>query len=186
MYVGDTTASEVVAKGNESSAQHIADSVAQWSSQKLNRVKLNSDKCIELRISFAKDEPQFAPIVVDNQELDRVNSAKLFDVTISYTLTWNDHVSEIIKKAAKRLYFLVQLKTTRVPRQDMVLFYTACIWSVLMYASPVVFNALPKYLKNQVERVEKRALSIICLGLSYNDAIELLNIVPITVFIAAI
>ena len=54
-YVDDTTASEVIAKGNESCAQHIADSVAQWSSQ--NRVLLNSDKCMELRISFSKSDP---------------------------------------------------------------------------------------------------------------------------------
>ena len=52
-YVDDTTASEVVAKGNRSHAQEIADEVAEWSTQ--NRVKLNSDKCKELRISFAKD-----------------------------------------------------------------------------------------------------------------------------------
>ena len=92
---------------------------------------------MELRISFEKGEPQFAPRVVDNQELERVNRAKLLGVTKSYNLTWNDHVSEIIKKAAKHLYFLVQLKRARVPRQDMVMFYTACIWSVLMYPSPV-------------------------------------------------
>ena len=71
---------------------------------------------MELRISFAKGEPQFAPIVVDNQELERVNSAKLLGVTISYNLTWNDHVSVITKKAAKRLYFLVEVKRARVPR----------------------------------------------------------------------
>ena len=43
--------------------------VAQWSTQ--NRVKLNSDKCKELRISFVKDEPQFALIVVDCNEPER-------------------------------------------------------------------------------------------------------------------
>ena len=47
-YVDDTTASEVVVKGSDSNAQQLADRVAQWSSD--NRVKLNSDKCKELRI----------------------------------------------------------------------------------------------------------------------------------------
>ena len=73
-YVDDMTASEVVANGNRSCAQEIADKIAEWSTQ--NRVKLNSDKCKELRISFAKDEPQFASIVVDGKELERVTSAK--------------------------------------------------------------------------------------------------------------
>ena len=36
------------------------------------RVKLNSDKCKELRVSFVKDVPQFAPIPVDGIELERV------------------------------------------------------------------------------------------------------------------
>ena len=36
-------------------SQDIADKVAEWSMQ--NRVKLNSEKCKELRISFVKNEP---------------------------------------------------------------------------------------------------------------------------------
>ena len=140
-YVDDTTASEVVAKGNRSHAQEIADKVAEWSTQ--NRVTLNSDKCKELRISFAKDEPQFASIVVDGKELERVTSAKLLGLSISSNLTWNDHISDVIKKASKRFYFLVQFKRSRVPRQDMSTFYTACILSVLTYAAPVFFYALP-------------------------------------------
>ena len=43
-YVDDTTTSEV------SNAQTIADEVADWSNR--NRVKLNTDKCKELRIFF--------------------------------------------------------------------------------------------------------------------------------------
>ena len=70
------------------------------------------------------------------------------------------------------------------------MFYTACIRSVLTYsvcASPVFFHALPKYLINELECVEERALSIICPGLSTNlPDIELLNIVLITDFNTAI
>ena len=80
-YVDDTTASEVVAKGNHSCAQDIADKVAEWSME--NTVKLNSEKCKELRITFVKNEPQFAPIVVEGKELERVTSAKLLGLTIS-------------------------------------------------------------------------------------------------------
>ena len=146
-YVDDTTASEVVAKGNRSCAQDIADKVAEWSMQ--NRVKLNSEKCKELRISLVKNEPQSVPIVVDGKELERVTSAKLLGLTISSNLTWNEHISDVIKKTSKRLYFLVQLNRSRVPRHDMSTFYTACIRSVLTYAAPAFFYALPKYLKDE-------------------------------------
>ena len=66
-------------------------------------------------------------------------SAKLLGLTISNNLTWNEYISDVIKKVSKRLYFLVQLKRSRVPRQDMSTFYTACIRSVLTYAVPVFF-----------------------------------------------
>ena len=183
-YVDDTNVSEVVIKGRASNAQQIADNVAKWSSD--NRVKLNSDKCKELRISFAKKESHFAPIVINNEELGLVNSAKLLGVTISNNLTWNEHINEIIKKVSKRLYFLSQLKRSRVAKQDLVLFYTSCIRSILTYASPVFFYALPEYLKIELEHIQKRALRISCPGHCYNDAMELANIVPISDYILEI
>ena len=73
-----------------------------------NRVQLNNDKCKELRISFTKKSPEFNPILINGEELEIVQSAKLLGVTISHNLSWNNHIFEIVKKAAKRLYFLGQ------------------------------------------------------------------------------
>ena len=115
-----------------------------------------------------------------------MSSAKLLGLTISSKLTWNEHISDVIKKASKRLYFLVQLKRSRVPWQNMSSFYTACIRSVVTYAAPVFSHALPKYLKDELVRVEKRAMSIICSGLPYLEAIKLVNIVPIVDFITGL
>ena len=64
--------------------QSIADCVAQWSYN--NRVKLNSDKCKELRISFARDQPEFQPILLNGMNLEVVKSAKLLGVTITRNL----------------------------------------------------------------------------------------------------
>jgi hypothetical protein len=44
-------------------------------------------------------------------------------VTINNKLSWNDHIEEVIKKAARRLYFLVQLKRANVPVEDIVAYY---------------------------------------------------------------
>ena len=67
-------------------------------------------------------------------------------------------------------------------------FYTACICSVLTYATPAFFYALPKYLKDRLVRVEKQAMSIICPGLPYQEFIfiELVNIVPVVDFITGL
>ena len=98
---------------------------------------------------------------------------------IPNNLTCNEHINEIIKKASKRLYFLSQLTRARAAKQDLVLFYTSCIRSILTYAFPVFFYALLEYLKNELERIQKRALRIIYPGHCYSDAMELANIVPI-------
>ena len=48
------------------------------------------------------------------------------------------------------------------------------------------FYALPMYLKKDLECVEKQAFAIICLGLSFTDALELSNIVSINDYIASL
>ena len=104
-YVDDTTTSEVVIKGKASISQRIADHIMEWSSE--NRVQLNNDKCKELRITFSKQKQAFPPIIINGKGVETVKSAKLLGVTISDDLSWNEHVREVVKKASKRLYFLV-------------------------------------------------------------------------------
>ena len=68
-----------------------------------------------------------------------------------------------------------QLKRARVPTSDLVRFYTCCIKSVCNYTLPVVHSPLPNYLINDLERGQKRALSIICPHLSYNESLTFLD-----------
>ena len=63
-----------------------------------------------------------------------------------------------------RLYFLTQLKRAGVPSHDLTLFYVSCVRSVIDYAIPAFFNALLQYLRNELVRLEKRAISIITAG----------------------
>ena len=174
-YVDDTTVSEVVVKGGESHVQAIANRVIKWSHE--TRVQLNADKCKELRASFAKEQRAFDPVIIEGKEVELVTSTKLLGLTIANDPTWNVHVTEITKKANKRLYFLTQLKRAGVPKQDLAMFYVSCVRSVIDYAAPVFFNGLPKYLKNQLVRLEKRAMSIITSG-KCNSAIEV-GVTPI-------
>ena len=92
-------------------------------------------------------------------------------------LKWNVHVEMICKKVAARLYFLRQLKRAKVPTNDLPSFYTTCIRPVAEYACPVFHTALPQYLSDQLERLQKRALRIISTNdLSYSQALEVFNI----------
>ena len=90
-----------------------------------------------------------------------LDSAKLSGVTMSSNQSWNAHIKEVIKKARKRLYYLLQLRRARLPVEDLVLIYTSCVQSVMDHAVPAFYHALPQYLKNDLIRLEKRAISIV-------------------------
>ena len=87
-------------------------------------------------ISFTKSQQEFEPILINGDALEVVDSIKLLGLNISSDLTWNIHINEILKKASKRLYFLLQLKRAKVTRTDLGLFYSSCIRSIMDYAVP--------------------------------------------------
>ena len=142
-YVDDTTISEVIAKGQESCIQQMVDDLAIQARDE--GFQLNERKCKELRISFAKNEPEFDPIWVNRQTLETVKSIKLLGLNISSDLKWNAHVLELVRKVSTRLYFLRQLKRSHVITKELLLFYITCIRSTLEYGNPVFHHALPSY-----------------------------------------
>ena len=112
---------------------------------------------LNLESPLTKKQSEFHPILSNGNELEVLRSAKLQGATIiTSDLSWGEHVNETVKKASKRLYFLVQLKRARLPCSDLVL---TCIRSILVYVAPVFFYALPmaKYLRCELsmERVQK-------------------------------
>ena len=130
---------------------------------------MNESKCKELRISFTKSENTLELVAINNTNIEVVPSAKLLGVMISNDLKWNVHVEMICKKVAVRLYFLRQLKRTKLPANDLLSFYTTCI-------RPIFHTALPQYLSDQLEHLQKRALRIISTNdLSYRQALEVFN-----------
>ena len=110
-------------------------------------------------MSFARNEPEFDPILVNRQTLETVNSVKLLGLNISSDLKWNVHVSDLLRKVSTRLYFLRQLKKSHVATRQ--------------YGSPVFHRALPSYLNEDLERLQRRATKIIYPELSYAKALEL-------------
>ena len=89
---------------------------------------------------------------------------------MSSDLKWNTHIVD------KRLYFIVLLKRARVPLNDIVNFYCTTIRPVLEYCAPVFHHALPAYLNEDIERIQKRALSIISPAMSYRECLDSLGL----------
>lgn len=103
-------------------------SMQDWSHK--NKLQLNADKCKVMIIDFKKQKHSFDPITVEGKELEVVSNVKILGVR------WNDHISDVIRKSSKRLYFIVLLKRARVPIEDIITLYCICIRPVIEYCAP--------------------------------------------------
>ena len=77
------------------------------------------------------------------------------------------------------MYFIVRLKRANVPLSDIVNFYCTAIRPVLEYCVPVFHHALPQYLGDDIERVQKRVLSIIRPYASYSECLVRFDLVTL-------
>ena len=108
--------------------------------------------------------------------MDRfVHSHKVLGLIIQSNLKWNNHINSVVSKASKRLYILRVLRRSGIPAEDLVTLYYALVRSLLEYCCVVWHHALPTYLADELERVQKRALRIILPGQSYKEALSQLK-----------
>ena len=110
--------------------------------------------------------------MINDREIEVVCSAKVLGLKISSDLKWNAHIEDLCKKVASRLYFLRQLKRAQLPTKDLFLFYISCIRPIAEYACQVFHTGLPKYLSDDLENLQKRALRIIHPDLFYDEALD--------------
>ena len=136
-------------------------------------MKLNPKKCKEMVINSFMTNPNtvMRPICIGNQVVETVKTYKLLRETAKKDLKWNSHIDYIIAKAAKRLYALRLLKHAGVNPHDILKVYISNVRSILEYAIQV-WQDIPEYLSDRIERIQKRELKIIFLECTaYNQAL---------------
>ena len=95
---------------------------------------------------------------------------KVLGITLCDNLKWGQNTKEFVDKACKRLYLLRVLKRAEVPPDHFITIYCALLRSALEYACQVWSSSVQSHLKQQLERVQKRALRIIFPGSDYEKA----------------
>ena len=169
-YVDDATVVEFVPRLSPSYLNFTVSDIYSFASSR--GMVLNSKKCKEMCISFLKYRPfPPVPLLVGSSLIEKVPCYKLLGVHVSDNLTWNEHVTYIVKKGSKRLYALRVLKKSGLNDRQLILVYCSIIRSVLEYASPA-WAGLTQYLSDHIESVQKRALRIIFPHLCYVEALR--------------
>ena len=179
-YVDDTSMAETVHKGQPSGIQVFVDEPVRQA--ETDKFQLNETKYKELQISFSRSADSSEAVTINNKPIAVVTSVKSLGLTIIIlnNLKWNAHIENVIKKGASRLYQLRQLKRAKGDPAQLVCVYTTCIRPVSEYACQVFHNGLPKYLSEELENIQRRALRIIFPILGYQEALKECNIAPST------
>ena len=170
-YVDDTTLSERVNNRSPSQLQDTADMIIDWSND--NKMKINEKKTKEMYISTKRTPVPPTPLVMNGQGIERIKVFKLLGVWFQDDLSWDQHVSHMLSRAATRLYYLCQLRRAGLGTDDLLGYYKAVVRSVVEYASQVWNSGLTRGQSEDLERVQKRALHVIFPDTDYDLAREL-------------
>ena len=173
-YVDDVSLSEGLIGNSNSNIQTSLNSVASWSHS--NWMKPNDKKGKEMRLCFLKEPINLPHLKIDDQQLELVTSHKVLGLVIQNNLKWNNHIEYIVTKASKRLQILRLLRRGSVEINDLITIYIALIRSLLEYSCVVWHHALPSYLLQELERIQKRALKIIVPAYSHSEALQFLSL----------
>ena len=122
-------------------------------------------------LSFLAKDLDVLQLTVNDTYLEKVSVHKVLGITLCDNLKWGQNTKEIVDKACKRLYLLRVLKRAGVPPDHLITIYCALVRSVLEYACQVWSSSVQSHLKQQLERVQKRALRIIFTGSDYETAL---------------
>ncbi|XP_032237538.2 uncharacterized protein LOC116618187 [Nematostella vectensis] len=169
-YVDDATVFEIVPRNSPSYLPFVANDINSYALAR--NMRLNAKKCKEMAMCFLTyNSTELAPMLINGCVIERVDCYKLLGVHITSDFSWNTHCDAIVKKATKRLYAIRALKKSGLSSNDLIQVYCSTMRPVLEYASPV-WSALPEYLVELVESVQKKVLRIVFPNLSYHEALS--------------
>lgn len=130
--------------------------VSEWCTR--SSMTLNSDKTVLLRVT-RKKQPFTFTYNVQGTPVREVNEYKYLGVTITNTLSWSAHITNVSASASRKLGFL-RHKLKKAPPKLKMLAYKAYILPKLEYAS-VVWDPFYKKDIQKLEMVQRRAVRFI-------------------------
>lgn len=125
--------------------------VSEWCTQ--SSMALNPDKTVLLRVT-KKKQPFTFTYRVQGTQLHEVNEYKYLGVTITNTLSWSTHITNVCASASRKLGFL-RHKLKKAPPELKMLTYKTYILPKLEYAS-VVWDPFYKKDIQKIEMVQRR------------------------------
>ena len=142
-----------------STLNHDLDLLSKWAAQW--RVTFNPLKTKYMVLSLKNNIPPLNPIYFNNIPITQTPTLTSLGVTITQTLSWNEHVFKQIDKASKRLFILRKYKYL-LPRVALERIYTSMIRPVLEFGD-VIYDSISLSTGQAIESIQRQS-AIICTG----------------------
>jgi hypothetical protein len=84
-------------------------------------------------------------------------------------------MEENVKKAFTRLYFVRQLKLAIIAEKEVLTFYMISIRPIVEYACPVFHSGSSKYMSDELECIQKRAVQFIFSNIHHQDVLKMVR-----------
>ena len=162
-YVDDLTLCQTFSDLNEcSNLQGELNRLQQWSDS--NKMKLNPAKCQYMNICLQRNPAHIPPFVISDFQIQQTECMKLLGVYIQSDLKWDSQINNMCRNFNRRLYFLRQLKRSKVSVKNLLTVYVMYVRPTIEYACPVWYSGLSKAQFVTLERLQKKAFRIILAG----------------------
>jgi hypothetical protein len=168
-FSDDTTVSGLISDADESAYRSEVGRLVDWCDA--NNLVLNISKTKELVVDFRSKKTPIQPLVINDQEVEIVESFRFLGSIISCSLKWEDNVIAIRKKAQQRLYFLRQLRKFQVSQKVLLQFYRAIIESVLTFSITTWYGSTSQQDRKDLDRIVATASKIVGCDLPSLDQI---------------
>lgn len=82
----------------------------------------NSTMSMVNKVQYKYRKEAVPGLAVGGEQIERVDTFKLLGVIFNIKLTWDDHITYILRKVSKRFYVIFQLTRIGVPQRDIIYF----------------------------------------------------------------
>ncbi len=158
-FADDITVVGLISKGDEAAYRNEILRLSERCSA--NNLTLNTTKTKEIILDFRRHRANPAPLYINGDCVERVQTFKFLGTIISADLKWSANTTAVIKKAQQRLHFLRVLKKNNLKEKLLETFYRSAVESLLTYCITVWYCSCTEAERKGIQRIINTAQRII-------------------------
>jgi len=164
-YADDTAVIGLISNNDSCDYLQSVSNVNNWCED--NYLNLNVSKTKEVIWDFRRKRTDTEPVVIDDKNVEVVDSYKYLGCVIDNKLKFDSHVHSQIRKANKKLYFVRLMNNLKVNEEIIAKFYNTAISPVMTYGLLAFYALLSKKLQYELDRPRR-----ICMRLLNTNIID--------------